>query len=467
VSGNSGTPSGDVSLVSSLPTVGVGPFSLSAGAISSQTNALPGGTYNLTAHYPGDGNFAASDSLATSVTITPESTSTTLSALTPQGAYPAQVTPDTPMVTFPGGPYGSYVYLTANVAGNSGIGSPTGVVSFTDSGPGAFTASANLNAQGNTSIYVFTLPLGAHSLSASYGADASFASSSTSTPVQFTISQASTSTAVSAAPAANGVTLTATVSTNSAGVPPTGTIAFSVNGTQVATTQATGASATFDPNSGAFIGAQALASFSDSQLTSGQYMITANYTGDANYAASTSPSTTISVQPDFQLGIQGSNVLTIATPGGTAGTTVSVADLDGFNGTVSFSCSGLPSESTCVFNPATLSSTGSTTLTVTTTAKSAALNPGLRGEGWPLALAILGTPFAALFLLPSAERRRVRMLGALVLLGLCMSCGGSGSGGGGGGGGGNAGTPAGTYSVTLTATSGSLSHTTTFTLVVQ
>ena len=41
---------------------GIGPFTLSGGSVSGSTIMLPGGSYNVTAHYAGNGTFAASDS---------------------------------------------------------------------------------------------------------------------------------------------------------------------------------------------------------------------------------------------------------------------------------------------------------------------------------------------------------------------------------------------------------------------
>ena len=71
-------------------------------------------------------------------------------------------------------------------------------------------------------------------------------------------------------------------------------------------------------------------------------------------------------------------------------------------------------------------------------------------------------------LLGGANRRRWSVLLGLLMIGLLLflpACGGGSSGGGGGGG--NPGTPIGNYTVTVTATSGSLTHNTTFMLVVQ
>jgi hypothetical protein len=93
---------------------------------------------------------------------------------------------------------------------------------------------------------------------------------------------------------------------------------------------------------------------------------------------------------------------------------------------------------------------------------------------FPLYAIWLPMPGLALagFGLASSNSRR-RKLGLLLLclllvalLGLQVACGGGGSSNNGGGGG-SAGTPAGTYNVVVTATSGALSHQTTFVVTVQ
>jgi hypothetical protein len=216
-----------------------------------------------------------------------------------------------------------------------------------------------------------------------------------------------------------------------------------------------------------------VATLNATQLTNGQHTITANYNGDTNYTASSSPPTDINLQPDFIFGIQGDTVLVIPTPGATATSTLIMTDLDGYTGAVTFTCSGLPAESSCTFNPSTLSSTDSLTLTVTTTAKTGMLKERAPGQQWPWVLAVLGTPLLGIVLLPlPLPRRSLRRLGITLLLGISfVSCGGGSGTGGGGGGGGNPGTPTGNYTVTITGTGGTgnnaITHTETFLLGIE
>jgi hypothetical protein len=93
-------------------------------------------------------------------------------------------------IAFTGGPFGSFVYLRADVVGQSQQGFATGTVTFTDSFgaiPGGGTFS--LNGQGNTATPngVFNFDTGTHTISASYGGDASFNASSSAQSQSFTI----------------------------------------------------------------------------------------------------------------------------------------------------------------------------------------------------------------------------------------------------------------------------------------
>ena len=67
-SGYSGTPTGTATVVSSLNGSTVATYTLANGSGSS-TVAIPAGSYNLTANYSGDANFAASSSSAVAVKV--------------------------------------------------------------------------------------------------------------------------------------------------------------------------------------------------------------------------------------------------------------------------------------------------------------------------------------------------------------------------------------------------------------
>jgi hypothetical protein len=76
---------------------------------------------------------------------------------------------------------------------------------------------------------------------------------------------------------------------------------------------------------------------------------------------------------DFQVSVNPTTLTIVAGQSGTA--TFTVTPENGFNSSVSFACSGLPSEASCTFSPSSVTPSGqpvTTTLTVTTTAPSAA-----------------------------------------------------------------------------------------------
>jgi len=187
-----GTPTGDASLIASTgQTVSLPLFTLSAGSFTTPTLLLPGGSYTLSAHYAGDGTFAPSDSSpGIPVTVSAENSTTTESAV------------DQNNNLIVGGtlPFGALVFVRADVKGTSGEGTPTGMVTFADTCNGAacnlpgqiFNPVANpvaLNSQGNTSIGagIINFDAGSHSILASYAGDLSFNSSSSASPVTFTI----------------------------------------------------------------------------------------------------------------------------------------------------------------------------------------------------------------------------------------------------------------------------------------
>jgi hypothetical protein len=185
------TPTGEVSLLASIGSgqTSVDGFALSNGLVAQSTYQLPGGgPYNVTAHYAGDATYAPSDSLPVAVTVTPEPSTINVSVLTinSQGAA----------LPFTSGPFGSFVYLRADVAGQSGHGSPTGTVTFSDTfgaipGGNAFVLNGGdqFNNGSNTATPngVLTFDTGTHTISAVYGGDLSFNGSSSTQSLTFTI----------------------------------------------------------------------------------------------------------------------------------------------------------------------------------------------------------------------------------------------------------------------------------------
>jgi len=155
-----------------------------------------------------------------------------------------------------------------------------------------------------------------------------------------------------------------------------------------------------------------------------------------------------------------------------------VTPQNGFNQAVKFSCSGLPAKATCAFNPLTVTpSSGAltTTLTIQTTAASLLIGDHRVEPNSPLPVgllllvgfaAIAGMALIGLRFAPG-KNLHWAMCASIVLLaaGGMASCGGTS-----GGGGGSSGTPTGTYTVTVTATTGgsdALTQTTPITLTVN
>jgi subtilase family serine protease len=250
--------------------------------------------------------------------------------------------------------------------------------------------------------------------------------------------------------AGTNVTLTATVKPSSTSTKtPTGTVTF--------TDAKLGKLGTGTLNS------SGVATLASSTLAGASYSITATYGGDTNFSGSTSSPAPYDVQ-DFTI-MPTSSTVTVTAPGQSGTTTLTITPLGGFSQTVTYTCTGLPSEATCTFPTA---ATGGT-LTITTTAPSAKMDKSPLGRNRTLFYALLLPGFLGLVISAGSRKRtlrRMRLLGFIAVLALSTfsmpACGGGSSSGPS-----NPGTPAGTSTVTVTATAGSISHNAKITLTIQ
>jgi hypothetical protein len=161
------------------------------------------------------------------------------------------------------------------------------------------------------------------------------------------------------------------------------------------------------------------------------------------------------------------------TVGGSATTTVTVTSVGGFNQSVALACGSITlngaaatmAPPTCKFSPSSVSSgSGTSTLTLSTTGRSAALAPvstRSRGMFYSMLLPILGMALMGRGFGVGQKKRLGILLVGLMISGLAFlaACGGGSSGGGG--------TPAGTYTISISGSAGSTVNTTAITLTVQ
>lgn len=266
------TPSGLVVLENAATHAPIDSFALdTSGNYSGTTGFLPAGSYSVVAHYGGDTTFASSDSTATAVTVSKQNSTVIVSFVGATGAISTAAQ---------NVQYGSPYILRIDVANASGTPCqnasgavtficPTGTVTLLDKGAalndfpnvqGTTPNIAPLNDRGFAEDQPIQLNAGAHSIAASYTADAnsSYNSQSASNTLSVTITQATTTTTVtSSAPSVlrgGTVTLTAMISSNSNSAQgPSGTVQFLSNGTNLgsaatctpaAATSSTGASCT-------------------------------------------------------------------------------------------------------------------------------------------------------------------------------------------------------------------------------
>jgi hypothetical protein len=324
-------------------------------------------------------------------------------------------------------------------------------------------ASQSLSGTDTVKFGVSTLPVGIHSLAATYSGDANYLTSSGSGRVIVRMTPTITLVSSSASSGAGWpVTLTATAAgplvTQAAG-----TISFMNGSTQVG-------SANTDING--------VAALTTSALPAGSLSITAVYAANQYSDPATSNPVTLTITPDYTV----SSTQTTATvrAGQSATYTLTIAGFGGFSAPITFSCSGQPLNSTCSFAPSSVTPGGSapvtTVLTVQTAGNAAALRTvPVHRRSTILAFGIAPFGLAGLLLIGGRRNRRLwigLVCCAIISLGLLTACGG-----GGGGAGGSTNpplgpvTPSGGSTITVTATGTmngvTISHQIPVTLVVN
>jgi len=233
----------------------------------------------------------------------------------------------------------------------------------------------------------------------------------------------------------------------------TGTMTFYAGSTALGTVSLSGGSATITVTS----------------LPAGTQSITAVYSGDADYASGTSSAVTETVQ-DFTLTFAGGNCAATACtvtaqPGGQATYSLVVTPTGGLPllpAAVTLSASNLPLNMTASFSPATVPSGSAVTvvtMTITLPGKAANERPRIPfGGTLPVALGLIVLPFAGRF-----RKGRVRLAGlvrlvVLLIMGAALAVGFTGCG---------AKTSPQNFSFSVTAASGTLSHSLTPGLTVE
>jgi hypothetical protein len=267
--------------------------------------------------------------------------------------------------TSTGTTYGSEPVLQATVTGSGTR--PTGWVSFRLNSAGGSLIGAAPLVNGVASLQATTnLPAGQNNIVAVYTGDATYVVSN-STAQAVNISQAGTSTAVSfsANPIGTGapVSLTATITPTNAqlngnGFEPTGTVTFMADGTVLGSTVALTQSVVNQNGQPALV---YTASFTTSFPMLGVSNITAVYSGDANYAGSTSPAQSLNVVNSTVVAVSTSDPDPLASSGHAITLTATVTSAGGTpTGSVMFYDDLIP------IGTATVSGSGAASVTINT-----------------------------------------------------------------------------------------------------
>ena len=227
------------------------------------------GTYSATADYGGDANYAASSGQDTTASIAKATAGTTVN--------------DNAAGVATGGSFS----FTATVTG-AGV-TPTGTVTWTVTDPngvGVACAPSTLDGSGEGTCTVTGAIAGTYSATADYGGDANYAASSgQDTTASIAKATAGTTVNDNAAGVATGGSFSFTATVSGPGVTPTGSVTWTV-------TNPTGQAVSCAPST---LDGSGEGTCTVTGAIAGTYSATADYGGDANYAASSGQDTTASI----------------------------------------------------------------------------------------------------------------------------------------------------------------------------
>jgi len=242
-----GTPTGDVAVVAPTAANGGGSdgiqpkgTALASGTATIPGVILPGGMYSAKAHYAGDGTFAGSDSTGVPVTVNKENSALQMEIVTFDTA--GNITNGNASTFAYGSPYilrmdilnstGTTTNCKPLVTGGTTTGcafDATGTITLKDNGSPLDGGTFPVNSEGHAEDQPIQLAAGPHPLTAVYSGDNSY-NPSVQVANTLTVTKATTTTAVASLPTSivsgTMVTLTATISTQSNGVAPSGTVQF-------------------------------------------------------------------------------------------------------------------------------------------------------------------------------------------------------------------------------------------------
>ncbi|WHX21056.1 Ig-like domain-containing protein [Streptomyces malaysiensis subsp. malaysiensis] len=247
------TPTGTVTFVISGGPTLTGTLD-ATGQACVTTNALTAGSYTVTATYGGSTDIASSTGTA-SITVGQGVSTISVNALPSPSVCGEPVTICAQVTVVP-----------------PSTCTPTGTVTFVISGGPTLTGT--LDATGQACVTTSDIPVGTHTVTATYAGDGDVMGSTATTPV--TVNQASSTTALTITPPSpscgQSVTLCAQVTTTPPGTcTPTGTVTFTVAGgpTLTGTLDATGQ-----------------ACVTTSAIPVGTHAVMATYSGDTGVAGS-------------------------------------------------------------------------------------------------------------------------------------------------------------------------------------